>query len=295
MASLTDVYDGGVGVVADPGRRLAGAALFLAGAAMVVGAIPLATTDLVRALGLSVYEARELAGVLAGLGVPAVFVGILTVVPAGRRIRVGGTVGASLALLGVALFAYAYPYSWVSNDPMLTVATTVLYSAGTLVTFWCVFVGIATFKTRSDPGGSARVEITDEGVVEIVSTGRSVPGVGGIGLFGTDPDGRVETQTNRGSDGAAVTGTSGGSDSPARAGDGAGAVGTTEPLTETGPATADADIEQAVSERGRPDRYCGNCLHFEYVRVDGEITPYCGRHTELLEDMDACDQWDANS
>jgi hypothetical protein len=295
MTSLTDVYDGGVGVVADPRRRLAGAALFLAGAAMVVGAIPIATTDLVQTVGLSVYEARELAGVLAGLGVPAVFVGILTVVPAGRGTRAGAAIGASLALLGVALFAYAYPYSWVSNDPTMAVVTAVLYSAGTLVTFWCLFVGIATFKTRNDPGGSARVEITDEGVVEIVSAGRSVPSMGGVGLFGTDPDGRVETQTNRGSDDAVVAGEPRGPDTPAPAGDGAGAVGSADTRATAEPAAADADIERAVSDRGRPDRYCGNCSHFEYVRADGEITPYCGLHGELLADMDACDQWDANS
>jgi hypothetical protein len=162
------------------------------------------------------------------------------------------------------------------------------------VTFWCLFVGIATFKTRNDPGGSARVEVTDEGVVEIVSTGRSVPGVGGIGLFGADPDGRAETQTNRGSDDTVVAGESRGSDTPARAGDGAGAVESTNARTGAEPATVDTDIERAVHERGRPDRYCGNCSHFEYVRADGEITPYCGLHAELLEDMDACDQWDAN-
>ncbi len=303
MTSLSDVYEGGVGVVADPRQRLAGAALFLAGAAMIVGAIPIATTDIVRGLGFSVYEGRKFAGILAGLGVPSVFVGILTVLPAGRATRAGTAIGASLAVLGVALFGYAYPYNWVASNPGLAVTTTLLYTAGTLITFWCLFLGIATFKTRNDPGGSARLEITDEGTVEIVSTDSAIPGMGGIGLFGTDPDGEVETQTNREIDeepivaepdiDEAFQSTPSETTKPTPAGDGSGAVDTAPETPD--PAAADADIHQAVTERGQPDRYCGNCSQFEYVRVDGEITPYCGFHEEVLEDMDACDQWEANS
>ena len=286
MTSLTDVYDGGVGVVAGPRQRIAGATLFLAGAAMVVGAIPIATTDVGQGLGLSLYGARELAGILAGLGVPAVFVGILTVLPTGRRTRAGAAIGASLSVFAVFLFSYAYPYDWVSSAPTLAVITTLSYAAGTLVTFWCLFVGIATFKTRNDPGGTARLAVTDEGIVRIVSSEGSMSG---IGLFGSNPDGDVDTQTNR-SDPNAPDETELPAQTPA--GDG---VGTVDSQTVADPATADADIERAVAERGRPDRYCGNCTHFEYVRVDGEITPYCGHHDQLLEDMDACEQWQSNS
>ena len=31
------------------------------------------------------------------------------------------------------------------------------------------------------------------------------------------------------------------------------------------------------------------------IRADGEISPYCGLHDEVMTDMDACQQWDANS
>ncbi|MEF8784382.1 MAG: hypothetical protein V5A45_00500 [Haloarculaceae archaeon] len=316
MTSLTDVYDGGVGSVATRRRRVTGASLFLVGAAMVVGAIPIATTDLAAGLGLSVFEARKLAGVLAGLGLPAVFVGIFTVLPAGRATRGAAAIGASLAVLGVALFGYAYPYDWVASNPAMAVVTTLLYSVGTLVTFWCLFVGVATFKTRTDPGGSARLEITDEGTVRVVSDDTNIPGMGGIGLFGREPDGDVDTQTNQQDDGddtlvpeptvdeTTPTGsqsrnTRSESGRPTPAGDGAGAVEAPETPTtqrpEQPPAAASADVRQAVAERGSPDRYCGNCSHFEYVRADGEITPYCGVHDELMEDMDACRQWDGNS
>ena len=58
MTSLTDVYDGGVGAVVDRRRRALGASVFVLGAAMVVAAIPVATTGLADLLDLGTYEAR---------------------------------------------------------------------------------------------------------------------------------------------------------------------------------------------------------------------------------------------
>jgi hypothetical protein len=43
-----------------------------------------------------------------------------------------------------------------------------------------------------------------------------------------------------------------------------------------------------------PDEYCGNCEHFKYVRLDGKLVPYCGLHEDLMDDMDACEQWEPN-
>ena len=39
------------------------------------------------------------------------------------------------------------------------------------------------------------------------------------------------------------------------------------------------------------DRYGGSCQHFDYVRTDQGIQPYCGLHDELMDDMDACEEW----
>lgn len=312
MTSLSEVYGGGVGTAANRQRRLLGAGLFAVAAAMVVGAIPIATTDLATRLGLGVYEARELAGVLAGLGLPAAFVGIFAVLPAGRATRAAAAIGASLAVLGVALFSAVYPYNWLASDPTLAVGTAVLYAAGTLVTFWCLFVGLATFKRRNDPGGSARVEITDEGTIRVVTDDDGgIPGFGSVGLFGRGPDGDVETQTNPdGTDGPGldddtiVAEPGGVTPAPERnrdeddrpdatpASDGAGGVRASEGSDH---AAANADVREALRYRGRPDEYCGNCAHFRYVRADGEMVPHCGFHDQLLDDMDACDRWEPNN
>ena len=292
MTSLNDVYEGEVGTVVGPRRRTFGRALVAAGAVAVLGAVPIATTGLGQSVGLSVFGARELAGVLAGLGLPALFVGIFAVLPASRATRAAASIGASLAVFGVAVFVHAYPQRWLAADPALAIATTLLYGTGALTTFWCLFVSLATFKRRRDPGGTARMKVTEEGRLEVIknTTGRAV-GRGAVGLFGTGPDGSVATQTARGGSGGGVASaqeTSGGEVlEPEPSADGAGAVAE--------PEAADAEVVEAVSNRGRPDEYCGNCEHFEYVRADGDITPYCGRDDELMEDMDACDQWSANA
>lgn len=340
MTSLTDVYEGNVGRVASRRQQLLGSGLFLAGTAMVVGAIALATTNLgVQSLGR--YPARELAGVVAGLGLPAVLLGVFSVLPASRTVRGASLIGASVAAVGVVMFRHAYPYDWVSAAPLLTLATTAVYVFGVVTIFWCLFVALATFKTRNDPGGTARMEITREGTIQLVEEARSLGRFGGVGLFGTDLDGEVETQTNRETattdhDGASVEGRS------AAVGDGGeattGTVGTaaqtTEDRTTAEPAGQSAfdtgaseagtsspdqiapsadggevvegsdpvdggaafsnDFLTSASEGGDEDdlhQYCGNCRHFEYVMEDGESTPYCQRHEQTMDDMEACSSW----
>jgi len=196
MTSLTDVYEGNVGRVASRRQQLLGTGLFLAGMTMVVGAIGLATTNVgVQSLGR--YPARELAGVLAGFGLPAVLLGVFAVLPASRAVRAAALIGTSIAAVGVVLFQYAYPYEWIVAAPLLALATTAVYFFGVLTVFWSLFVALATFKTRNDPGGTARMEITREGTIRLVEEARSLGRFGGIGMFGTDLDGEVETQTNR--------------------------------------------------------------------------------------------------
>jgi hypothetical protein len=274
MTSLSDVYEGGINTVADPRQRRLGMMLFAVGAAMVVGAISLATTELSGVFGLDLFAAREVAGVLAGLGIPAAFVGLFVVLPASDRTRAGAALGASLAILGVLLFQQAYPYRWLANDPRVALATTAIYAFGTLLTLWALFISVATFNRRIDPGGNARIAITEEGNVRVISAGPD-GGSGSVGLFGREPDGTVPTQTGTDAE-----------QTPEPASDGSGAV--------TNDALVDDEIFEASQNRGMPDEYCGNCDHFKYVRLDGELVPYCGLDEELMDDMDACEQWEEN-
>jgi hypothetical protein len=334
MTSLADVYEGGAGRVATRRQQLVGTGLFLAGGAGLVSAIALATTGVGTTLGLDAYAAREIAGIVAGVGLPSVVLGIFAVLPAGIRTRLVAVGGAGVAVVGVAAFGQLYPYDWLSNAPLLTLGASTIYFAGVLTTFWCLFAALATFKTRNDPGGSARMKVTEEGIIKFVEESRSVPGLGGIGFFGQSPDGSVDTQTNRPerptSDGGAVQrGTT----------DGSEIIGQSSPQATTTPQESDSDpqlqdsdigsgpaedeldpelatagpeanhttdsgtetradrdpITETAVHRGEPDSYCGNCRHFQYVMDGDDVAPYCTFHEETLDDMDACSAWVNNS
>jgi hypothetical protein len=283
--------------------------------------------------------------------------------PAARRTRAAAIVGASVAILGVALFSHAYPCRWVNatcGGPAtanLTLPTVGIYFVGSMTTLWCLFVGVANLKTRNDPGGTARLDVVRKNETKVVEVSESSPGFGGIGLFGADPDGEVATQTasDGGADSEAVvqsptgtgtgrggTGTTGATTSATTSGAQTGTTtttrsrsrtggqsngttttqstngtaGTTSPTTrsgETGASTTTADRTRTQSGgqsrtrstsgntsgtesgSGRSsqagDAYCGSCRHFEYVRTDEGMQPYCGQYEELMDDMDACEDW----
>ncbi|MFB6304956.1 MAG: ribonuclease BN [Haloferacaceae archaeon] len=327
MTSLGEVYGQDARREVNTGRLYAGVSLFSVGVLLVVAGIVVATTDVLTGGGATIYEAREYAGVLAGVGVPAVFLGILTVLPADRNTRVAAGVGAAIAALGVVLFTHAYPCQWSGANCAKTVADLTLptvgtYFLGALITFWYLFVGIANFKRRNDPGGTARIEVTREGVTEVVEVDPRKKGSVGFGK-GT-PDGETPTQTAAGTgatggDDAMVMGDAGGA---AATNGGAASAGVTSRSTGTssrstgtsasrsggrstgaGGASPASDGGAAANDirsfdDGRVDResvpgdpYCGNCEHFEYVRTERGMRPYCGRHDEQMDDMDPCEEW----
>ncbi|PSP38982.1 ribonuclease BN [Halobacteriales archaeon QH_7_65_31] len=295
MTSLADVYDGGA---SGPGRQrlYAGLGLFAAGAVCTVIGIVLGTSSGGGGVaGFDVVATRTLAGVFAGLGLPAIFLGAMTVLPkATRTVQVASWVGAAIAVVGVVMFVSVYPDNWFGMTPDYTLPVTAVYFVGVITTFWSLFVAVANFKARNDPGGTVRLEVTREGETRVVevSNDRLREGLGGIGLLGGTPDGNAETQTN-GPDGS--TGTS-------RPNSGGGQVlgsdggATTERIREVGGSSPDptAEVDRLSTsdrESGVGDRYCGNCSEFKYVRTDDGLQPYCGLHEEIMDDMDACEQW----
>ncbi|MFC7177080.1 DUF7139 domain-containing protein [Halosegnis marinus] len=301
MTSLTEVYEGGAGG-ADLRRLYAGVGLFGVGAVLtVVGIVVGTSAGGGGVLGLSKFGARELAGVLAGVGLPAVFLGGMTVLPkASWRIRAAGWLGAAVALVGVVAFVAVYPSNWFGMPTDYTLPVTAVYFVGVITTFWCLFVAVANFKARNDPGGTVRLEVTKEGKTRVVevSNDRLRQGLGGIGLLGETPDGNTPTQTN-GPDASTVS--DGGAEVTTMS------EPTTSSSTESAPAGPDrvstrpnrgATESDAGRSRSGPrpdDAYCGNCSEFSYVRTDDGLAPYCGLHEEVMDDMDACSEWRPNT
>ncbi|MFA1610467.1 DUF7139 domain-containing protein [Halobellus rubicundus] len=308
MPSLSEVYRGKQSG-ASLRRLLFGLGLFLAGALLVVTGIVVATTDVLYGSDLAALTAkRQLGGVLAGVGVPAVFLGIFAVLPSGRLTKAAAVIGAGIAVVGVALFTHAYPCMWSGSlcgagKPDLTLMTVSVYFLGAIVTFWCLFVGVANFKTRNDPGGTATVNVTRKRETRYVPVERDRGGFGGIGFFGGTPDGEVETQTGgrSGSSGSAGTASDGGTDaesisSPMDEPTAGGGSATDASLTANGPRPPGGSENDASGRSlDASDTYCGNCAHFEYVRTDEGIRPYCGATEELMDDMDPCEEWTSRS
>ncbi|MFB6096178.1 MAG: ribonuclease BN [Haloferacaceae archaeon] len=301
MTSLSEAYHGDARGRPALRRLYAGVGLFVVGALLLLVAIVITTTDVYVGGGVTMTDARHVGGVLGGLGLPAVFLGVFAVLPSGRVTRAAAVIGASIAILGVGLFWHAYPCGWVGSNcgagvADLTLPTVGIYFVGAMTTFWCLFVGVANFKTRNDPGGTARVDVTTRGETKVVEVERN-RGFSGLGFLGATPDGDVETQTGRQST-PSTEPPSTTQSPPARS-------RTTGATADGGASTQDirevsrrpdegAEVETTRQGPSRPDdAYCGNCQHFQYVRTDDGIQPHCGLHAELMDDMDACEQWTA--
>lgn len=300
MTSLAEVYEGHVGDEASPRQLYAGVGLFLGGSFLVVAGIVIATTNGLSGLGVPNRQAWEIAGLIAGLGLPGAVLGIFAVLPAEREVRAAAIVGASIAVLGVGLFAHAFPHNWIGNDPNLAPLATGIYFLGAITTFWCLFTGVANFKTRNDPADTVKVELNRGGetrVVEVerdaIDDGLGSGADGGIGVVGRTPDEHVATQTNDVEDrtvGAVRTSATPEPTDPKPASDG----GATEPGVRT-PAD-DAEVLQAGPDpKDAADVYCGNCEHFQYVQTSRGMRPFCGLDDGVMDDMDACEDWEPNS
>ncbi|GAB3681359.1 hypothetical protein GCM10028857_05480 [Salinarchaeum chitinilyticum] len=310
MTGLADAYTDDVGALQSDTRLKTGVALLGVGIVLSLLALVVAMANPTQ------WGARRLAGVLGGLAAPALAGGVVVILPASPRLRAAAAIGASLTLLGVASFWRAYPDHWLGHGEQLTPYVTGIYFVGMLTIALCLFAGIATFKRRNDPGGTVSLRV-GEGKTKYVEVEKESGGSlgGGVGLLGSTPDGSVETQTNRpneqdADDSTGATGrgsstnhtqsttsrSSSTGSKPATGfgtasdgGSGAETLQSPKPKRDGG-ARSDSGPSADVA-----DKYCGNCEHFEYVRTDQGMTPYCGHRSEYMDDVEACDDWSPNA
>ncbi|WP_123535348.1 DUF7139 domain-containing protein [Halosimplex salinum] len=173
MPSLSEAYDRGEWTGRDPRRVSAGASLLVLGALAVVSAILVLTTGLASLFdATTTVESRRVAGVLAGLGIPAMFLGVVAVLPASRRERLGVLVGAAVTVAGVGLFRRAYPGQWVEAADSLAFPTAMVYFVGCSIALWFVLSAVASFKLRNNPQGTVRLEVTRQGETEEIHVSR---------------------------------------------------------------------------------------------------------------------------
>lgn len=251
MPSIGDVYDGGVSGVTTRRRLVAGGSVLALGTLLAVVGI------LVGALFPGSYTARLYTGLLLGCAAPAVLVGVAIVLPARSVLRLATAVGASITLLGVASFWYAYPEHWAGFGRGLTGVVATIYGLGILVLAYCLFAGIVTLKRRNTPGGMISLTLSSPNIIHREAASTDPGGLSSVGTFGSDPEPPAAAQSSPTSDGGVVD----------------------DEITSPDPAT---------------DRYCGNCRSFEYDEHTTNFRPYCAHHDRPLEDMEACSAWESN-
>lgn len=173
MESLGDAYGESRWGGRDPRRVYAGLALFGLGVVAVLAGILIVTTPLAVLFGAeSSTAAQSIAGVLAGLGVPAMLAAVVVVLPASRRERVGVLAGTVLCVVGVGLFDHAYPTQWTGTAESLAFPTTTVYFLGGSVAFWFVFTAIASYRMRNNPHGMVQLELKRQGETKTVELDR---------------------------------------------------------------------------------------------------------------------------
>lgn len=167
MQSLADTYDRPDYFEGrDPRRIYAGMALLAAGALALSAGLAL------LAIGGDSFAAKAWAGLLGGLGVPALLGGVVIVLPASTRERAGVLLGAVLTLAAVGLFWHVYPQRWAGAADSLAFETVLVYGLGAAVALWFVFTAIATAHIRNDPPGTVRLELIKAGTTETVRVSR---------------------------------------------------------------------------------------------------------------------------
>jgi len=164
MTSLDEAYGRGGG--SGGSRRVVGGLLVAAGALAVLAAM------VIVGIGGDEQAAKASAGTAAGLGVPAMLLGVVVVLPASLRTRLGVVVGAALAVAGVALFGHAYPARWTQTADPLAFETTMVYGLGCAVALWFVFAAIASFRRRNSPQGTVELEVVRQGTTRTLEVSR---------------------------------------------------------------------------------------------------------------------------
>lgn len=157
MTSLDEAYNPRWSRLRNPRRVIAGMVLVVVGVLAVLVAM-----GLVGFRGDST-TAKQYAGVAAGLGIPALLLGVVVVLPASRRTRLGVVAGTLVSGAGVALFWQVYPGRWTRTADPLAFETMMLYGLGCAIALWFVFTAIATFRLRNNPQGTVRLEVVRQG------------------------------------------------------------------------------------------------------------------------------------
>lgn len=165
--------------IGDPDRTVdvyAGFGLFFIGLVLgTVGVIVFLYSATLPADELSTYAVREVAGVAAALGLPALLLGIVVLLPVDKRMLYIAAVGTVITIVAVGIFVWAYPFHWnVMSPPDYSAQGIAVYSLGIALVVSSTGAALVAHRVEratsestaaaGDEEGDADETVTDEQV-----------------------------------------------------------------------------------------------------------------------------------
>ena len=121
--------------VGDPDRTIdvyAGFGLFFAGIGLgLIGVVVFLYSATLPANTMSTYAVRQVAAVAGAVGLPALLLGVVVLLPVDRRMLYLAGGGTAVTLVGTGLFVWAYPQDWnVVSPPDYSAQVVAVYTVG---------------------------------------------------------------------------------------------------------------------------------------------------------------------
>ena len=146
--------------IGDPDRTVdvyAGFGLFFVGLGLgLVGVVVFLYSATLPPNSESMYAVRQVASVAAAIGLPALLLGVVVLLPVDLRMLYLGAAGSVVCLVAVGLFVWAYPHAWnVTNPPDYSAQGVALYSVGLVGVIGATGVALVAHRVEQATGAVA--------------------------------------------------------------------------------------------------------------------------------------------
>jgi len=153
--------------VGDPDRTVdvyAGFGLFFVGLGLgAVGVVVFLYSATLPPDELSTYAVREVAGVAAAVGLPALLLGIVVLLPVDKRMLYVSAAGSAVTVAAVGLFVWAYPQDWnVTVPPDYSAQAIAIYSVGIALVVAATGAALVAHRVERVTDGATAAEPDDD-------------------------------------------------------------------------------------------------------------------------------------
>lgn len=145
--------------IGDPDRTVdvyVGFGLFFAGLALgAAGVVTFLYSATLPPNTLSTYAVREVAAVAGSVGLPALLLGVVVLLPVDRRMLLVAAAGSVVCLGATALFVWAYPQDWnVVTPPDYSARGVAVYSVGLVLVIAATGAALVAHRVERATAGA---------------------------------------------------------------------------------------------------------------------------------------------